>query len=113
MAKKKYKIDDEGLEDLLNSILLGCEEDIKETEENIGFYKQEILNNKNSKDMYGHLLHEALRLKGDARDRAIKAINLVKDRVKAKEFIKSNKTNDTMPTPDQIQAALDEGEDTK
>ena len=94
-AKKEIEdleVNNTGLELLLKRALLQCEEDFEEAEENVQTYKTEIINKKDlGKEMYGSLHSDALRIKGQARDRYLKIINLFKDRVKTKELIQGTK----------------------
>lgn len=107
MAKKKtVKVNDEGLEELINDIVQGCAEDLEEADQNVAFYKTEILNNPLGKESFGFHLNEALKIKGSARDRVIKMLNLIKDRVKSKEFLDKAKNTDDM-SPENLVKGLD------
>jgi len=86
MNIKNFNLDGLGLEDLLKKVLEELYDDIGETDENIKIYKDELTKT-SGKQMYGELLNNSLKLKGDARDRVIKLINIIKDRVKSKEVI--------------------------
>jgi hypothetical protein len=94
-AKKEIdnlEVNSTGLETLLKRALLQCEEDFEEAEENVQTYKTELINNKDlGKEMFGSLHSDALRIKGQARERYLKIINLFKDRVKTKELIQGSK----------------------
>lgn len=108
MAKKgddPIEVNGQGLEILLNKILEACEKDIEETEQNIAFYKTEVINNVLGKEQFGIMLGDALKIKGQARDRYIKVINLFKDRVKMKEVMDQAKGADD--SPEKLLRAID------
>lgn len=107
MAKKEenLEVNGKGLEILLNKILKACEDDITETEQNIAFYKTEVINTPLGKEQYGVLLGDALKIKGQARDRYIKCINLFKDRVKMKEVLDQAKGAED--SPEKLLKAID------
>lgn len=86
MNAKNINLDSSGLEDLLKQMLGELYGDVDEADANIQLYKDEILKVA-GKQMYGEHLNNAMRLKGDARDRLIKLVNIIKDRVKSKEVI--------------------------
>jgi hypothetical protein len=108
MIKKRedVQVSSSGLETLLNKILEACEADIEETEQNIAFYKSQVMNDVNGKEMYGTYLNDALKIKGQARDRYIKIINIWKDRVKVKEILE--KASGTDESPENLLKAIDE-----
>jgi hypothetical protein len=108
MAKRKITIDDEGLNDLINDALNGCIEDLQEAALNVDLYKTEVLNDKLGKERYSTQLNEALKIKGSARDRLIKLINLVKDRVKTKEFFEQQSSGVGNYSPELISKMIDE-----
>ena len=95
MNLKTMNLDGLGLEDLLKRVLNELYDDVQETDDNIKLYRDELTKTA-GKQMYGELLNNSLKLKGDARDRVIKLINIIKDRVKSKEVIeKLNNENGT------------------
>jgi hypothetical protein len=104
--RKKLDISPEGLEELLNLGLEGCSEDIEEADQNVGFYKTEILNTPLAKEQYGHLLNDALRIKGSARDRLIKMINLINNRVRTVEVMKQAQNGEDV-APEKMLAAIE------
>ncbi len=106
MAKKKVKVSDDGLEELINDLYNSCLDDVEEANLNVNLYKTEVLNNTLGKESYGTLLSDALKIKGAARDRIIKVVNLVKDRVKSKEFLDKSTNQDDM-SPENIVKGLD------
>lgn len=108
MTKKKVnvKVNDDGLEELINDLYNSCLEDIEEANLNVNLYKTEVLNNPLGKESFGTLLSDALKIKGTARDRIIKVVNLVKDRVKSKEFLDKSINEDDM-SPENIVKGLD------
>jgi hypothetical protein len=107
MSKKKEAatVTAAGFELLLTRILESCEEDIAETEQNIAFYKAEVMNNPLGREQYGVMLNDALKIKGQARDRYIKIINIFKDRVKVKEIME--KASGTDESPENLLKAID------
>lgn len=109
MAKKdkeeNIEVNAAGLDILLNKILKACEDDIEETEQNIAFYKTEVMNNPLGKEQYGVMLGDALKIKGSARDRYIKCVNLFKDRVKMKEIL--DKAKGVEDSPEKLLKAVD------
>jgi hypothetical protein len=109
MAAKKpddnIEVSGSGLEMLLNRILKACEDDIAETEQNIAFYKSEVINNPLGKEQWGSMLGDALKIKGQARDRYIKCVNLFKDRVKMKEIMEKAQGNED--SPESLLRAID------
>lgn len=86
---KEYKdvTSENTLEDLLKLVLKGCDEDIKEANENIALYLEEIGKNPLAKEMFGSLLNDSIKIKGQARDRFMKAVTMIANRIKTKEFI--------------------------
>lgn len=108
MAKKKIAIDDEGLNNLINDALNGCLEDLQEAALNVDLYKNEVLNDKLGKERYSTQLNDALKIKGLARDRMLKLINLVKDRVKTKELLTQQSSGIGGYSPELISKIMDE-----
>lgn len=115
MAKDKAKHEEDngdvpvtgaGLEILLNRALKHCEEDMKEVEQNVSFYKTEVINTPLGKEQFGISLNDALKIKGQTRERFIKIINLFKDRVKVKEVFE--KAAGTDESPERLLKAIDE-----
>lgn len=79
---------------LFQEILTGCREDLSEANKNVELYLDELYNESKGGDrkiLYGPIYNEALKLKGDARDRQLKFLNMFKDRVTKKEILQSNK----------------------
>ncbi len=87
---KSIKLDGESFEALINEMLLDLQEDVKETKENVEFYKN-LVSKQFGPEQYGELFNEALKIKGSARDRVLKLLTLIRDRVKAKEVIELSK----------------------
>jgi len=71
---------------MLNDLI----EDVDETKENVQFYKT-LVNKQYGPEAYGELFNEALKIKGAARDRMLKILTLIRDRVKAKEVLATAK----------------------
>ena len=103
MAKrKKIEFNSDGVEALMEDTLNSIEEDIEEATQNIALYKTEIVNNPLGKESFGHLMNEALKIKGLTRDRMLKIVNIVKDRVKMKEILSSTKGGVDMAPEDMV-----------
>lgn len=112
MTKKKdieLSTTNEGLDELLKDALEGIKEDLAEATENVELYKEKLLNNPLGIDQYGTSHSDALRIKGQARDRYLKLIALVKDQVKSKEIMKINVGSGAgLWSPEALNAALSE-----
>lgn len=78
------------LNQLFQEVLSGIRDDINEAQQNVEMYMDAILNATGGKDVYGQLYNEALKIKGQARDKQLKFIDMFKDRVTKKEIINSN-----------------------
>lgn len=100
-------VDEQELNSLIKELLDGCRDDLSESEANMQIYLEEILASKDGKQLYGPLYNDALKIKGQARDRQLKLLNMFKDRVTTKERIdmetgKNNKPGSTNMTPDMM-----------
>jgi len=84
-----YKTNEESLEQLLKEALKDLDSDLQEANENCEIYKDQIVNNPMGKDQYGPSYHKALDIKANVRDKQIKVINIIKDRLKVKELLKT------------------------
>ena len=84
-----YKTNEESLEQLLKEALKDLDSDLQEANENCEVYKDQIVNNPMGKDQYGPSYHQALTIKANVRDKQIKVINIIKDRLKVKELLKT------------------------
>jgi len=122
--KTRYTVDVDEVElnSLIKELLDGCRDDLSEAESNMQIYLEEIQSNKDGKQLYGVLYNDALKIKGSARDRQLKLLNMFKDRVTTKERIdietgKNNKAGSTNMTPDMmaevIQKQIKSKEDAK
>ncbi len=85
-----YKTNEESLEQLLKEALKDLDRDLQEANENCEMYKDQLVNNTHGKDLYGPSYHQALGIKANVRDKQIKVINIIKDRLKVKELLKQN-----------------------
>lgn len=104
--KKPYN--DERLNELFDDVLSGLKEDLDEATQNVEIYKKEIINNTMGKEAFGQLYNDALRIKGQARERVLKAINLIKERIKVKEVIQKERSDGGGNTnPEEIVSAID------
>jgi hypothetical protein len=115
MNNKKIQVNNEGLEELFDELLKGLKEDLDEANINVDVYKTLVLNTPAGKEQYGSFLNEALKIKGGARDRMLKFLNLFKDRVKSKEVIDQIKRTEGSAgiPPEKIMEALDKVEKQK
>lgn len=107
MAEKK-PYNDERLNELFDDIIDGLKEDLAEATQNVELYKGEIINTQTGKELYGNLYNDALRIKGQARDRVLKAVNLIKERIKVKEVLQKDRSDGGGNTsPEDIVSAID------
>jgi len=66
--------------------------DVEEADANVKAYKDKIDDNPQmGLDLYGSFLNDSLKIKGQSRERVIKLLNVVKDRVKSKEMLQLSK----------------------
>jgi len=95
--EKKISANEGELNGLFYEILQGCREDLKEAQDNVDMYVEDIYSSKDNKMVYGPLYNEALKVKGSARDRQIKLLALIKTRVGEKEkmVLSHPKTDET------------------
>ena len=85
---KNIKPDDSSYNLLLQSLLGDLLKDLAEAEANVKRYESLLTDTKNNEmnlSMYGPLLNEALKIKAAVRDKIIKILSNLKDRVKTKE----------------------------
>lgn len=82
---KKIKGNEDELNSLFKETLDGLRDDLNEADENVQLYLQAILNDPGGKELYGSLYNDALKIKGSSRDRFLKFLSLIKDRVGKKE----------------------------
>jgi len=88
------KIDEQTLELLINELLEDLKADTQEASENVAFYKKELIVDFGI-ERVGQIYNDALKIKGSTRDRMLKAIVLIRDRLKAKEMAnKDGKTKE-------------------
>lgn len=110
-------IDDKGLEELLHDALRELQEDLSEVTIHTAEILQKIKDpsRKNGIEAYAHLYQEALKVKGSARERYLKLINMIKDRVRVKEVIKQTKDKGSMwaLTPESILDAMDQAKSSR
>lgn len=98
------------LNKLFQEALSGIRDDINEAKENVGMYLEAILNSTGGKELYGDLYNKALTIKGNARERQLKFIDMFKDRVTKKEIINANVKKETESPFDhsQLNKMIDE-----
>jgi hypothetical protein len=82
--------DEPELNALFQEALSGIRDDINEAQQNVELYLDAILNSTGGKEMYGPLYNDALKIKGSARDKQLKFLDMFKDRVTKKEIINAN-----------------------
>src|SRR4051812_40132033 len=78
------------LNKLFQEVLSGIRDDINEAQQNVEMYLDAIINSTGGKELYGNLYNDALKIKGQARDKQLKFIDMFKDRVTKKEIINAN-----------------------
>lgn len=102
--------DEPELNKLFQEVLSGIRDDINEAQQNVEMYLDAILNSAGGKEMYGNLYNESLKIKGQARDKQLKFIDMFKDRVTKKEVINANvkKENDAPFDHSQLNKMIDE-----
>jgi len=87
--KYTINVEEDQLNSLFKEILDGVRDDINEAQENVDLLHEKI-NDKTlaaSFELYEAWYNDALKVKGSARDRQLKFLNLFKDRVSTKERI--------------------------
>jgi hypothetical protein len=82
--------DEHQLNSLFQEALSGVRDDINEAQQNIELYMDAILHSDGGKEMYGTLYNDALKIKGQARDKQLKFLDMFKDRVTKKEILQNN-----------------------
>ena len=86
--EKKYtEIGAEFLEQLVQQALVANEEDIAEINEHIESLKLAMGTSPLGLEQFAHPFTESIRTKGQARDRLLKLINMIANRVRTKEFM--------------------------
>lgn len=94
MTTAKIKPDDESFTNLMQSVLGFLYDDLKEAEENVKRYEKLVTgDNENEMNLsiYGPMLNDALKIKASVRDKTIKMLATLKDRVRTKEAQNSGK----------------------
>lgn len=102
--------DEPELNKLFQEVLSGIRDDINEAQQNVEMYLDAIHNSAGGKEMYGNLYNESLKIKGQARDKQLKFIDMFKDRVTKKEIINANvkKESDAPFDHSQLNKMIDE-----
>lgn len=101
---KNIKIDDVSFEKLIVEALDDIEKDMLDVDANIGLYKQVLATGSFALEQYGELYNEALKLKGSLRDRVLKILTLMKDRVKTKEVYAMAKKDGTEMSAEDLKS---------
>lgn len=74
------------LNNLFKETLDGVRDDLNESQENVDMYLTAIVDQPSGgKELWGTLYNDALKIKGNARERQLKFLNMFKDRVAKKE----------------------------
>jgi len=107
MTKKKIQIDGDSFEELINELLNDLRNDLEEVDENVSYYKVE-LTKQFGIERVGTLFNDALKIKGTARDRMLKIIQVIRDRVKAKEIIEMTNKDKGDWTAEEIKGLKEE-----
>lgn len=107
-ADKRLVITDKDLEKLLRQALDETKNDLTEADEHAGQVLDKINDDKNRAglEMYAHIYQEALKVKGSARERYLKVINMIKDRLRIKETMSEQGQTPWMIKPEQVQEYL-------
>lgn len=101
------KVDDISLEKLIVQSLADVEQDMKDVDVNIDLYRAAMSTGTFALEQYGELYNEALKLKGSLRDRVLKIISLMKDRVKTKEVYAMTKRDGSEMSAEDIKTLRD------
>lgn len=98
------------LNKLFKEALDGIRDDLNEAQENADAYLESILNTTGGRELWGTPYNDALKIKGQARDRQLKMIDMFKDRVTKKEQIESTtkKESDMSFDHSELNKVLDE-----
>lgn len=105
---------DSGLEALLKKALTNVQEDIDEAQKHVKQIAKKIEDpdKKAAIEIYSIMYQEALKVKGVARDRYLKVIKMIQDRVRVKEIVKQGKSSTPwMLTPDAVQDMITAAKD--
>ena len=87
----RIKDNSDVLLEFFQEVYNGIQMDTIESEENVKMYKKAIVEETGGKEMYGSSYNDALKIKGQVRDRGIKLLTLLKDRVQNREIQDLNK----------------------
>lgn len=110
-SESEFNMDSKFLEDMLNKALKSAQNDVEEAQKHVDQIKKEIEKNPESTrslHTFAIMYQEALKVKGIARDRHLKIVRMIQDRVRILETAKSTKGGSAwMITPEAIQEMLD------
>lgn len=104
-------LSDKGLERLLEKALDHVESDVEEAQKHVDAITTRINDpsKKSALEIYSLMYQEALKVKGIARDRHLKIIKMIQDRLRVKEVLStSQKAFAWTMTPEAIQQILDQ-----
>jgi hypothetical protein len=104
---KGIKLDDVSFEKLIVEALDDVEKDMVDVDANIGVYKNLISSGSFGVEQYGEFYNEALKLKGSLRDRVLKILTLMKDRIKTKEVYAMTKKDGTEMSAEDVKGLKD------
>lgn len=113
---ENLSVDDKGLKKLLEKALEDVNEDMKEVDEFVLRIKDKMIDRANSAalEAYANFFVQALQAKGATRERHLRLINMIKDRVRVKEVNATNKNTKEgfwTITPNTIQELLNKAEE--
>lgn len=104
----KIEMDGSGLEELLQKAIDAAAADVVEAQKHVDEVAKLIEGDSTKLPRYSIMYQEALKVKGIARDRHIKLVRMIQDRVRLKEVSKQGKDGMIWRiTPDKIQELLD------
>lgn len=109
---KKLKPDDSSFNLLMQTLLGDLTKDLEEAERNVKRYEDLLIGengetNEMSVAMYGSLLNDALKIKASVRDKIIKMLGNLKDRVRTKEQMASSAGSDEDYSEEELNRLAD------
>ena len=91
MSDNNFETNSQKLEDLMADALKAHNVDVEEIDEFLQTIKGAMGGSKLALEQYGQLLNETLRTKAQVRDRLLKLINMMAQRVRVKEVMDKDK----------------------
>ena len=105
----KLDTNSEKFEELMHDALKAYEADVEETDEFLATIKGAMGGSKLALEQYGQLLNETLRTKAQVRDRLLKLINMLAQRVRIKEVMDKDKGGLTI-SPEEMLKLIDQAQ---